>query len=489
MEMEWTSFVGSQVSKCCFAFGVFFILFIKGNSQDVVVSIPRQNGVDHQSFYTSTEDTFLVVFYHNRFDEITELDIVSIGSKNYLHWVIPSGGNWIDLRVMDKDICLYYSKMDEDNQRLTIQEVRIEDMHLGKTSEVLSYPLSKSHGNPRFSLRSNSHYLVFLSRNMTSKRKDLLAFQCSWVDGRWQLKNGAEWQIAKHWMDWELSRWEIDERGDIVLIPGENRNFDIQENRVLPVKWELYYYQFEAKHLKEWDLLIGDKQIREAYWVHLSDSTLVLGVLCSSLNQEETKGWLQYTINTKRADVVSQMYQPFLYPQGSERKWQGVGLVKGGDGKYALVGEHYYSTEVRTTDFQTGRTYSNWVQHFDEMYFQLLKPDLSLQDSVSQVFKSQEVQDGEGCSFRVFERSGHWFVEYNDADVNDPWQESKRSWTGRKGLVKQVDLTNKRTTSGQNLIKDDAFLKKAVWVPVEIKEGSLSIWWTINEILICRDKK
>jgi hypothetical protein len=39
------------------------------------------------------------------------------------------------------------------------------------------------------------------------------------------------------------------------------------------------------------------------------------------------------------------------------------------------------------------------------------------------------------------------------------------------------------------LIKDDAFLKKAVWVPVEIKEGSLSIWWTINEILICRDKK
>jgi hypothetical protein len=129
MEMEWTSFVGSQVSKYCFAFGVFFILFIKGNSQDVVVSIPRQNGVDHQSFYTSTEDTFLVVFYHNRFDEISELDIVSIGSKNHLHWVIPSGSNWIDLRVMDKDICLYYSKMDEDNQRLTIQEVRIEDMH------------------------------------------------------------------------------------------------------------------------------------------------------------------------------------------------------------------------------------------------------------------------------------------------------------------------------------------------------------------------
>jgi len=219
----------------------------------------------------------------------------------------------------------------------------------------------------------------------------------------------------------------------------------------------------------------------------LNDSTLALGVLCSSMSADPIEGWLQYTINSNKKEVVKQHYQSFLYPKDSERKWQGVKVKTSNRGGYVLMGENYFSQEVRTTDFQTGRTYSNWVQHFNEIYFQALKSDFSVQDSMIMIGKRQEVLEGEGCSFKSFESQGKWNLEYNDAEENEPFGRFDRTWTGRKGGIRQVMLAQGERQVDKRKLANEMLKKKGIWVPVDGSDGKLEVWWTINEILICRD--
>ena len=484
--MEWTSFVGLRAIKLCWI-GIIVILSIHLNAQEVIYSFPRPSFIREQFFISTKTDTLLVVLNDNRMGEVQELDIVSVVSKRKIHWVLPSGSDWIDIKTDSNGLSIFYSSFDEQNEMILIEVVKIEDMKWAPSEVVLSYPFSLPNSIPKFSLRCNEDFLVFLARFSSSKSKDILAFQCERKDDQWVLSHSAKWQIARHWNDWELERWEIDQQGNILLIPGENRRCEIGQSPVSPGKWELYYYLFDQRHLKEWDLLIGDKQLHEAYWAPLNDTMLVLGILCSSLSADPMEGWLQYTINSRKREVVKQQYQPFLYPKNAEGKWQGVAVQPSAHGGFVLIGEHYYHTEVRTTDFQTGRTYTHWIQHFDEIFFQSLNPDFSIEDSIVIVNKRQEVLEGEGCSFRNFERQGHWNLQYNDAVENDPFGDIQRTWNGRKGCIRQVSVDKRNKQISTKLVENEMLKKKGIWVPVNGGGGNWDVWWTINEILICRD--
>jgi hypothetical protein len=37
------------------------------------------------------------------------------------------------------------------------------------------------------------------------------------------------------------------------------------------------------------------------------------------------------------------------------------------------------------------------------------------------------------------------------------------------------------------LVENEMLKKKGIWVPVNGGGGNWDVWWTINEILICRD--
>ena len=487
--MEWIFSVGFRVIRRTFCSYFFFLLSLNTiSAQDVVFSFPREKGLIEQRFFYTPSDTLVVFYYQNRWEDVNRIGIFSMTHHELTNWDLPENAQWIGWTEQKGKWYAYYSVWEEQSEMVSFYERQWTGKKFAEPRLLFQYPYVSANRTPRFSLRRRDQSMVFMLKELTYKTKEILSFRLKGEPGQWKFEKSAIWKIEHDWDDWELQRWTIDHNGDILLMTGENRIFRTTEQRASPPHSQIYYYQFDQQHLKEWDMLIGDKVVKEAYWHSYADSLMALGMICSIAGSQSNKGWLRYVINTNRKEVIEQQYTLFEYPKGANEDWIGIEELAE-DGNYlGLFGEHFHAEEMRTTDFQTGRIYSNWIFHYDEIYFQLMDSTLQLINEVSVIHKAQEGSDWEGVSFESIINQNGIEVRYNDLEENDPLRESKRAWMGRKSVISRIQWGWNEKYSGQRkVLRQETKKKQGVFVPSKGNRGKYSIWWTINDILICKD--
>ncbi len=489
MVMEWISSVGSLASNRGIGTALFFIFWLNVvSAQEVLFSFPREKGLASQEFIYTPTDTLVVFYYNNRWNDLEQLVVFSFRNHAIINWNLPENAQWTGWVMNDGHLFAYYSLWEERAETISFYEMSWEDSQFSNARVIYEYPYSKVNRTPKFKLQAKGEKMVWLSKSVTHKTKEILAFQFVGMPGAWKQEKSAIWKIDEAWNDWDIQRWTLDFNGDILLLSGENRDYRAVEQRIVPPTSQLYYYQFEKQHLKQWDLLVGEKMLKEAYWQSYNDSLMILGVICVNAGSEENKGWLRYVINTHQKEVVEQQYTLFEYPDGTSQDWIGMDQLVVGRHFLGLCGEHFHAEEVRTTDFQTGRIYSHWTYHFNEIYFQLLDSTLQLVNDVSIIYKDQEGSDLEGVSFECNVTEQGVAIRYNDLADNSPLQPAKKTWMGKRSVISQVKwpwehgYTRSREVSTREIKKS-----KGVFIPSQGNRGRYSIWWTINDILICKD--
>jgi hypothetical protein len=482
--MEWTLFAGFRANKLC---GVFLLSlvgmpFLFG--QRVVYSLPKDHSLSDQQFFCSTTDTVLVVLNTNRWGRVESADFVMMRSLTELHWKATNEANWAGVRLQGDILEVYYSIWDEKKEMTSAYQLRWQKGQWSAPVLLFEIPHSAEDRTPRFKVKFFERGIVFLSDRLTYANRDVISVQLREEEETWKVEKMAKWKIGDEWREWGIERWELDNHGNVLLLTGENRKNQYNDQRTGPRRWQLYYYDFSQQHLKQWDLLIGDKQIKEGFWQPIQDSTWVLGITCSDQGSEEIKGWLRYEFDARSKEVTDQSYWTFEYSNGEAMEWIGREIIKGKFGTYLLVGENYYATEMRTTDFQTGRMYSHWTEHFDNVYCQVLDDQFRLKGDLLWIHKQQEGGEASGCSFEARSQSDEWIVRFNDHPENEPSQSADRVWTGRKTILREVRINQDlKLISGQKL----ALPSEATWFPVRNNQSEFEIWWKSNAILICTE--
>jgi hypothetical protein len=489
MVMEWISSAGSLVSRKGIGFLLILIHWLNVvSAQEVLYSFSREKGLTSQEFFYTPEDTLVVFYYNDRWSDLDQLTVFSFNHREIVKWMLPENAQWMGWLQSNGQLFAYYCLWEESAEMISFYEMRWMENHFSGSQIIYQYPYSKVNRTPKFTVQSRGEKMVFLSKSLTHKTKEILAFQFEGKSGDWRYQKSAIWKMDEAWNDWDIQRWTLDGNGDILLLTGENRDYRALEQRIVPPTSQLYYYQFDKQHLRQWDLLVGEKMLKEAYWQPYADSLMILGVICVNAGGDENKGWLRYVINTHQKEVIEQHYTPFEYPEGVSQEWIGMNSLLAGDHYFGLCGEHFHSEELRTTDFQTGRIYSHWVYHFNEIYFQLLDSTLQFVKDVSVVYKEQEGSDLEGVSFECNVNQQGLAIRYNDLEDNQPFQPAKKTWMGKRSVISQVMWPWTIEYQGMKEVNKREIKKsKGVFIPSSGNRGKYSIWWTINDILICKD--
>jgi len=490
--MAWISSGGSLRTNW-FLVAFCFLFHYVAMGQRVVGIQPGERLADSYFFIEDSTQTYFISTFANRVHDVRYVRAMAMSNGKHFSYLWNEDSRFIGLQVMNGNLHLFYAEFKESVDSLLFWDTTLDSLK-GWTSPVLMLSMGYSYKNraPALSCQVKRNTLVIFSERILYATNELMHFVFEWNETEWKVKHQMNWKVDRWGDQNEVERWSMDASGNVIVLTGNNRQMEPKEDNTIWTQNVLYYFDIQNTKLKQWDLVLGDRVLREAVFIE-GNNGLVCYSLFSQAGNEKIAGWIAYEMDTVRKEVAAQRVSMLNYPDGSNQEWILKGYLPTSDG-FWLYGEDYYFREiVRNNDRWT--TMSPGIVQYLEYYMEtyLLHFDTTGQCvEVLMVPKAQEVNmDEQGPSFVCYQNGDGIGLQYNDHVYNTPLQLEQRNWIGSKTVVRKLERTKDAWKIGmldrENWMKG---LKMNLrWWPISNGDGRYQVWVGGNSLVICEERK
>ena len=491
MAMAWIS-LGGLLRTSALSLGLFFLSSC-ALGQRVVGIQPGERLADSYFFIEDSSQTFFVSTFGNRAHDVRYIRAMAMSNGKHFPYLWNDDCRYIGVEVVSGRLHLFYAEFKQAADSLLLWNTTMDSLS-GWTKPEVIFASAYSYKNrtPSLNCRVNGNTLVIFSQSVLYATKELMHFVFRLSGETWKVHNQMNWKVDR-WGDHnEVERWTIDSSGNVIVMTGNNRQMEPKEDQTVWTQNVLYYFDIEQTKLKQWDLVLGDRVVREAFFRE-GDRGMICYGLYSQAGNEKIAGWITYELDTAKREVVSQKVSTLNYPSEGNQEWILKGYLPTQDG-FWIYGEDYYFREiVRNNDRWT--TMSPGIVQYLEYYMEiyLLRFDTTGQCvEVLMVPKAQEVNMDElGPSFVCYRKGAGIQVQYNDHVYNTPLQKDQRHWVGSKTAVRQIERVQDAWKVG---MLDREEWKKGLkmnlrWWPITNGDGRYQVWVGGNSLVICEERK
>jgi hypothetical protein len=412
--------------------------------------------------------------------------------KHFVHsWNDQS--HYLGLEVVLGNLELFYYEFREVSDSLLLWNTTLDSVK-GWSAPQLIFSTGYSNRNrtPQLQCKVREQTLVVFSEKVLYTSKELMHWVFQKEGSGWSMKNQMNWKVDR-WGDYNrVERWTIDASGNVVVLTGNNRMMQPKEDNTVWTQNVLYYFDIKHAKLKQWDLVLGDRVLREALFRETSEGIQCLS-LFSQAGGDKIVALIRYDIDTAAREVKQQSIVPLDYPSIGNQQWVLKGFLPTQDG-FWLYGEDYFFREiVRNNDRWT--TMSPGIVQYLEYYLDMYLLRFNTNGTCEEVLvvpKAQEVSmDEQGPSFVCFRKGNSIGLRYNDHEYNTPLQEEQRNWVGSKTVVRQLELKDgvwKVSVLDREEWKKDLKMNLRWW-PITNGDGRYQVWVGGNSLVICEERK
>lgn len=490
--MAWISLGGSlHIKRFIFAFLIFSSSCVWG--QRVVGIQPGERLAESYFFLEDSTSTFFISTFSNRIHDVRYVRAMSMVNGKHFANVWNDDCNYIGLEVVQGRLHLFYSEFKERSDSLLIWNTTMDSVKGWSTPELL-VGMSYSYRNrtPQIKCKSHDNTLVFFSEKVLFASKELMHFVFNLNDQRWVIKDLKNWKVDRWGDQNKVEKWTVDVNGNVIVLTGNNRQMEPKEDNTIWTQNVLYYFDIKSNKLKQWDLVLGDRVLRESIFRSSGRGVQCLS-LYSQAGNEKVAGIVTYELDTASREVVAQKVMELDYPKGCSQEWILKGILEDKDG-FWLHGEDYYFREiVRNNDRWT--TMSPGIVQYLEFYMEtyLLNFDTNGQfKEILVVPKAQEVNmDEQGPSYAVYQSGGKLAMQYNDHIYNTPLELEQRHWIGSKTVVR--NLSREKDAWKVGVLDREEWMKglkmNLRWWPITNGDGRYQVWVGGNSLVICEERK
>jgi hypothetical protein len=492
MAMAWISLGGSHPTRFGFLI-VFLLLNVCALGQRVVGVQPGERLADAYFFLEDSSATYFVSTFGNRAHDIKYVRGMSMRNGKHFAHVWNEQSHYLGVEVVQGNLELFYYSMSEALDSLLLWNTTMDSVSGWSAPRlVFSTGYSNKNRTPQLQCKLRGQTLVVFSENVLYASKELMHWVFVKEEGDWRVKHQMNWKVDR-WGDYnQVERWAIDGSGNAIVLTGKNRQMQPKEDNTIWTQNVLYYFDIRQTKLKQWDLVLGDRVLREAIFRESP-----LGLQCLSLyshaGNEKIAGLVRYDLDTAACEVTQQSLIPFDYPNVGSKEWILKGFLPTPDG-FWLYGEDYYFRElVRNNDRWT--TMSPGIVQYLEYYMEIYLLRFNTNGTCEEVLvlpKAQEVSmDEQGPSFVCYRKGEGIGVQYNDHNYNTPLQQEQRNWVGSKTVVRQLEW---KEGAWKVADLDREEWKKGLkmnlrWWPIASSDGRYQVWVGGNSLVICEERK
>ncbi len=492
MAMAWTSLGGLHPTKLFFFFLVWLSCFCSLGQRVIGMQLGEVRAESY-FFLEDSSSTYFVSTFGDRSHEIKYVRAMSMKNGKHFAYYWNEDSHYLGTEVVDGSLELFYFEFKEGKDSLLLWNTTLDSVK-GWTRPELMFSTAYSYRNrtPRLQCKLKNHMLVVFSEKVLYTSKELM--HCVFIrqDEQWRIKDQMNWKVDR-WGDYNrVERWDIDASGNVVVLTGNNRRMEPKEDNTIWTQNVLYYFDIQNTKLKQWDLVLGDRVLREAFFKEGN-----AGIQCFSLysqaGTDKIAGIVQYDIDTAKREVIHQHLIPLVYPNQGSKEWILKGYLSTEDG-FWLYGEDYYFREVvRNNDRWT--TMSPGIVQYLEYYMDMYLLHFNTNGTCEEVLvvpKAQEVNmDEQGPSFVCFRNGKGIGVQYNDHEYNTPLNTEQRNWGGSKTVLRSLERAKgawKVSTLDRESWKKELKMNLRWW-PITNGDGRYQVWVGGNSLVICEERK
>jgi hypothetical protein len=490
MEMAWTSYVGFRVSKWIF---LLLLLTTEVQAQTIIArqSVERQMAgqfIDEQS-----DQSYLFTLYDNRFGDVQSFDMVDLTGGKTWQYTIPQDHYWVGLHHYANGLGLILVQYSIALDSIYFKELLYNHDEGWNHARVLgSLYYSAKNRCPQLQLLEEGDWIAAVSRQATYSSKELMTV-------RWK-KEGSElksmqsmfWQLQMGEGGRAVSRWQLDGMGNLWVMSGNNREPRPKRDLSDLVKAELVHLDMEHRHVQQWDLVLGQRNLREVFFQEEFNGRHRCVCTFSNSGQERIDGMIVYDLDIVEGDVVAQKVVPFPI-SGEAVPWIGEYLISDSTGGFWLFGESYFYREIRTVDRynmqMTTPSSTQLYEYFEEIYAVHVLPNLALEGTVSVIPKKQQGTELVGASYSVAMPNGSPLLRFNDHRSSKPEEGVITEWSGHKSVTRSYAWDNGqwKTTAQPFAEGKENGGGSVLRMPEDRRDGKIGIFLSGNYFLICKE--
>ncbi len=490
--MAWISLGGLRPTRFYLLLSLLFLPVCTWGQRVVGVQA-GENRAESYFFLEDSTATYFVSTFANRSYDIKHVRGMSMKNGKHFAHVWNDQSHYLGVEVVQGNLELFYYSMSETLDSLLLWNTTMDSVSGWSTPRlVFSVGYSNKNRTPRLQCKLRGQTLVVFSENVLYASKELMHWVLVKEEGNWRMKHQMNWKVDR-WGDYnQVERWAIDGSGNAIVLTGNNRQMQPKEDNTVWTQNVLYYFDIKRTKLKQWDLVLGDRVLREAMFREGPEGLQCLS-LYSQAGNEKIAGIVQYDLDTAKCEVTQQKLTPLDYPKLGNKEWILKGYLPTSDG-FWLYGEDYFFREiVRNNDLWTTMSPGivQYLEYYMEMYLLHFNTN-GICEEVLVVPKAQEVSmDEQGPSFVCFRNANGIGLQYNDHEYNTPLQEEQRNWAGSKTVVRQME---RKDGAWKVSVLDREEWKKGLkmnlrWWPITNGDGRYQVWVGGNSLVICEERK
>ncbi len=490
MEMAWTSYVGSRASKWIF---LLFLLTTKVQAQTIIARQSVERQMAGQFIDEKNDQSYLFTLYNNRFGDIQSFDMVDLTGGKTWQYNIPQDHYWVGLHHYSAGLGLILVQYSMALDSIYFKELlynREEGWNHARVLGAMYY--SAKNRCPQLQLLEEGDWIAAVSSQATYSSKELMTVRWKKADSELKEMQTMLWQLQMGEGGRTVSRWQLDRSGNIWVMSGNNRETRPKHDLSDLVKAELVHLDLDRKHVQQWDLVLGQRNLREVFFQEAFNGRHRCVCTFSNSGQERIDGMIVYDLDIASGDVVGQKVVSFPVA-GDPVPWIGQHLLSDSTGGFWLFGESYFYREIRTVDRynvqMTGPTSTQLYEYFEEIYAVHVLPDMTLDGNVMAIPKKQQGTELVGASYSVSMPNGNPMLRFNDHRSSKPQEGVITEWSGHKTVTRAYvwDKGQWKTMVQPYLESKEGTGSSMMRMPEDRRDGKIGIFLSGNYFLICKE--
>lgn len=267
--MAWTSFAGSRLGSI-----ILFLLFVatEVQAQKIVARQTVERMIASQFMDECVNQSYFFTLYKNRLNDISSLDMVDIAQGSTWQYSIPDDHYWVGVHHYEKELGLVLVQYGANLDSLYFKELIYAPGQGWKESRLLgSLSYSSKNRRPKMRLLEKDDWVGVVSTQATYWSKEIVTVR--WKEQGGQLTDQVDmnWKLPIGESTANLERWELDGQGNFWLMSGNNRRPQPKMDLSQLVKTELIHLNVAKKHAQQWDLILGQRSLREVFFCKIKE--------------------------------------------------------------------------------------------------------------------------------------------------------------------------------------------------------------------------
>jgi hypothetical protein len=486
--MAWTSFAGSRLGSV-----ILFLLFVatEVHAQKIVARQTVERMIASQFMDEWVNQSYFFTLYKNRLNDISSLDMVDIAQGSTWQYSIPDDHYWVGVHHYEKELGLVLVQYGANLDSLYFKELIYAPGQGWKESRLLgSLSYSSKNRRPKMRLLEKEEWVGVVSTQATYWSKEIVTLRWKKQEGQLTDQVDMNWKLPIGESTANLERWEIDGRGNFWLMSGNNRRPQPKMDLSQLVKAELIHLNVAKKHAQQWDLILGQRSLREVFFLHDQGDFLRCIATFSNSGKEQIDGAIVYDLSSREESVKQQHLIEIEQPEAGV-PWIAQQVMVDSLGGFWIWGEEYFYKEVRSMDRMngppTGPVTVQYQEYFEDVYGWHVDAKLET-DTLVVLPKKQVGMELDGASFSVSWRNGP-LVRFNDHSGSRPELGEIKEWSGQRTVLRSYWQDGNIWKSEAKDMKDlnERGNGNVLRLPLDMANGRAGIFLSGNYFLICTE--